>query len=272
MDSVSLLFFDCAMRSIQDDARRAALERVQLMIRLAALLGVPCHRIQLVGNGCIKETLSVESNGGRLIKSEWFDVTQAEDLRMILDQERGDFVVVGFEAHVAVLQTVLSLTKTGAHVCVVSDAVAASSDEDRALAFEQMERGGVNFDTVEMLTLKWTGGTNHPLYDRVWRMLLTASQRRKEQGPRIRCAAHPHSAGVGNMSIGEQLRAARVELGLRLIDLSVIANCSTPHLSKIESNKGNPSLALLIRICDALGKDVNELLGLNGQLGSGLID
>lgn len=67
--------------------------------------------------------------------------------------------------------------------------------------------------------------------------------------------------GTGDQSIkiGPRIRNARMTRGLRLREVATKAECSESLLSKIETNKVQPSLNTLHRIADALGITVGEL-------------
>jgi transcriptional regulator with XRE-family HTH domain len=63
-----------------------------------------------------------------------------------------------------------------------------------------------------------------------------------------------------NISVGVQLRHARLVKGLRLKDVADLSNCSESMISKIENNKVAPSLNTLHRIAKALSTSVATLL------------
>ena len=67
-------------------------------------------------------------------------------------------------------------------------------------------------------------------------------------------------ASETNVSMGVQLRHARLVKGLRLKDVADLSNCSESMISKIENNKTAPSLNTLHRIAKALGTSVATLL------------
>jgi len=59
--------------------------------------------------------------------------------------------------------------------------------------------------------------------------------------------------------MGNRLKELRKRRGLRLNAVAEMAGCSESMLSKIENNKGNPSLNLLHRIAEALGVSISNL-------------
>jgi len=70
-------------------------------------------------------------------------------------EARRQVVVVGTEAHVCVLQTVLELCWQGKEVFVVADAVGSRKPADREAALERMRRHGVEIVTREMVAFEW---------------------------------------------------------------------------------------------------------------------
>ncbi len=68
---------------------------------------------------------------------------------------RRQVVVVGTEAHVCVLQTVLELCWQGKEVFVVADAVGSRKPADKEVALARMRRHGVDIVTREMVAFEW---------------------------------------------------------------------------------------------------------------------
>ncbi|MGI3210130.1 isochorismatase family protein [Roseovarius tibetensis] len=73
-----------------------------------------------------------------------------------------DFIVLGCEAHVCVLQTVLGLLQAGHRVHVVADAVGARAPLNRDTALTRMDRAGAQIVTTEMVIFEWLGTATHP--------------------------------------------------------------------------------------------------------------
>ena len=77
---------------------------------------------------------------------------------------RPDVVVVGCEAHVCVLQTVLGLLDAGQRVYVVRDAVGARRADSKEAALRRMERHGAEIVTTEMVVFEWLQTAEHPRF------------------------------------------------------------------------------------------------------------
>lgn len=65
---------------------------------------------------------------------------------------------------------------------------------------------------------------------------------------------------INYKEIGQRIRQARINHSLTQDMLSEMVNLSTPHMSHIESGKTKLSLPTLVRIANALGCTVDELL------------
>jgi transcriptional regulator with XRE-family HTH domain len=59
---------------------------------------------------------------------------------------------------------------------------------------------------------------------------------------------------------GGKIRARRKQVGMTQAALAKAVGISAAHMSDIEANKGLPSLPLIIRIAEALGVKVDDLL------------
>lgn len=73
-------------------------------------------------------------------------------------------VVVGIEAHVCVLQTVLDLLSSGFQVHVVVDAIASRKPLDYQTALRRMESQGAVLTTVESVLFEWCESADDPQF------------------------------------------------------------------------------------------------------------
>jgi len=69
--------------------------------------------------------------------------------------DRQQWILVGAEAHVCVLQTALGLLETGREVYVVADGVASRRLQDAELALARMRAEGARIVTREMVAFEW---------------------------------------------------------------------------------------------------------------------
>ncbi len=92
-----------------------------------------------------------------------FDACRTEGFMAMLGG-KPDIVVSGCEAHVCVLQTVLSLIEAGRRVFVVRDAIGSRRAESKEAAIRRMERHGAEIVTAEMVIFEWLGSAGHPRF------------------------------------------------------------------------------------------------------------
>jgi transcriptional regulator with XRE-family HTH domain len=64
-----------------------------------------------------------------------------------------------------------------------------------------------------------------------------------------------------NETIGQRLRARRVELGLTLAEVAEKAGLSLPYVSNLERGRGNPTLEALGALARALDTPLASLIG-----------
>ena len=71
---------------------------------------------------------------------------------------RDTLIVLGCEAHVCVLQTVIDALDCAYRVVVVADAVSSRNVQDKDVAQTRLSRAGAEYVTTEMLLFEWTQG------------------------------------------------------------------------------------------------------------------
>ncbi len=65
---------------------------------------------------------------------------------------------------------------------------------------------------------------------------------------------------VDYKKVGERIRQAREEKKLTQAELGFRCGCSNNHLSHLETGQSKPSLTMLLRISNALEKDLNYFI------------
>lgn len=73
-----------------------------------------------------------------------------------------DYLIVGLETHVCVLQTALDILESGSNVHVVVDAVSSSRPLDRQTALQRIEAAGGILTTAESALFMLMKSANHP--------------------------------------------------------------------------------------------------------------
>jgi nicotinamidase-related amidase len=84
-----------------------------------------------------------------------------------IGRDKENFIIVGLETHVCVLQTTLDLIAQGKNVHVAVDAVSSSRPTDRAVALKRMENAGAFLTTAESALFMMMGSANFGNFKKV---------------------------------------------------------------------------------------------------------
>ncbi len=121
------------------------------------------------GLGPTVETLLslINPNEGPLKKvhfSCWGDANFQTRVRTL---NKKQFVLIGIETHVCVLQTAFQLLQANYTVFVVVDAVSSRKKMDHHFGLKRMKQMGVQLVTSEMVFFEWLRQTGTPEYKRL---------------------------------------------------------------------------------------------------------
>jgi nicotinamidase-related amidase len=153
------------MPAIKDG--RAVLANARRLIDAAALLGIPAFATEQNPRGLGASVAEIAAGALPTLHKMSFDATQEADFGAFLPADRPEVVVVGCEAHVCVMQTVLGLLRHGRSVFLARDAVGSRRSESKETAIARMARAGAEIVTVEMTIFEWLGTCEHPRFREV---------------------------------------------------------------------------------------------------------
>jgi len=142
------------------------------LLGVAAMLGVPVVLTEqnVAGLGATVPDVAAIANGP-VVHKMTFDACRADGFHERLSAERPDLIITGCEAHVCVLQTVLSLLEEKRHVYVVRDAIGARRAESHETAVQRMARHGADIVTTEMVVFEWLGTAEHSAFREASRLI-----------------------------------------------------------------------------------------------------
>ena len=83
------------------------------------------------------------------------DPVVEEACREQADAGRSDFIILGTEAHVCVLQTAMQIIAQGWRLAVVEDACGSRRGADKSVALERLQSAGAQRITTEMVLFEW---------------------------------------------------------------------------------------------------------------------
>lgn len=136
------------------------------MVDVAQAIGVPVlateHCPQHIGP--TEPGLRARLPDGAIVEKTHFSAVSEGALLQTPGAERQQWVVLGTEAHVCVLQTVLDLLAAGRQVFVVDNAVGSRRARDKELALQRMQQNGAEIVTREMVAFEWLEQANTPVF------------------------------------------------------------------------------------------------------------
>lgn len=141
----------------------AAVANAKRLVELAGLLDIPVRVTEQNPSGLGPTVAEAGVGEQPLAIKMTFDACRSPGFLGDLP-ERPDMVVVGCEAHVCVLQTVLGLLDAGRRVYLVRDAVGSRRAESKETAIRRMERHGAEIVTAEMVAFEWIETAEHPRF------------------------------------------------------------------------------------------------------------
>lgn len=153
------------MPAIHDGQK--VVERSALLAEAARMLDVPVIATEQNPAGLGPGVPRLRVLCDEVVKKTHFDASAEAALLTCLEPRRDELVVVGCEAHVCVLQTVLGLVGRGYDVRLVSDAIGSRNPLDRAAAIDRAAAAGVSLVTSEMVVFEWLRHSGHPAFRRL---------------------------------------------------------------------------------------------------------
>jgi len=150
------------MPAIHD--RETVIANTGRLLKAAQLVGVPVVATEQYPKGLGHTVGAVPLDGADVMEKTEFDATRNPAFSRHMRGERPDLVVVGCEAHVCVLQTVLGLLDGKRRVHVVADAIGSRAEANKAAAIERMERHGADIVSAEMVVFEWLQSADHPRF------------------------------------------------------------------------------------------------------------
>ncbi|WP_375459179.1 isochorismatase family protein [uncultured Enterovirga sp.] len=160
-----LLVIDFQSRLMPSIAEGAeAVAHARRLLDIAALLDVPVVYTEENPAGLGRTVADLApAPSARVLSKMYFDAWREPDVRAAIPDGM-EIVVVGCEAHVCVLQTVLGLRSSGRSVKVVRDAIGSRRIESRDAAIARMDRHGAEIVTAEMVAFEWLVTAEHPRF------------------------------------------------------------------------------------------------------------
>ncbi len=150
-----------------------AVEAGRRMIEAAKVLSVPILGTEQypAGLGGTCGIIAQAMHGWPIFQKTRFSGCVPAVMEEIARLNRPDIVVVGIEAHVCVLQTVLDLLRAAKRTIVCADAISSRRPLDRDIAITRMRDCGAVVTTTESVTFEWLSEANTDQFRRVLKIV-----------------------------------------------------------------------------------------------------
>lgn len=136
-------------------------QRIEWILKLATRLNIPTIVTEQYpkGLGSTLESLKTASSAYAPISKVSFSCYKASQFQKQIEQcSKKQWILIGIETHVCVLQTALDLKQhTDNDVLVVVDAVSSRFEIDHRYGLKRMKQAGVELVTAEMVFFEWLG-------------------------------------------------------------------------------------------------------------------
>jgi nicotinamidase-related amidase len=151
------------------------LQRAVILAQAARLLGIPVIGTAQQPLRLGPVVAPIHALLDRTIEKSSFDAcAQAEFMEVVINSDqsgRDELIVLGCEAHVCVLQTVLGLLHRQRRVKLVSDASGSRRSSDKIAGIDRARSAGAEIVTSEMLMFEWMGDSNHPKFREILKLI-----------------------------------------------------------------------------------------------------
>lgn len=128
------------------------------LMEAAKILSVPVIVTEQYPQGIghtVPELTSVIPPSGAVTKNTFSAAIEPDVADRIAKVDKKQFLVIGTEAHVCVMQTALSLKAQGYDVYVVADAVGSRTQKNIDLAMDRLRQNGIFVVSTEMVIFEW---------------------------------------------------------------------------------------------------------------------
>lgn len=157
------------------------LRNASFLVNAAKVLGVPVLGTEQYPKGLGPTVEPIRGMLTKVWEKQTFSaVGEGGALDFLKSDARIKVVVVGIEAHICVMQTVLDLLNQGFHVFVCVDAVSSRYAIDVKIALKRMQQAGAILVTAEACVYEWLETAANPAFKEISAMV---QERMRQIGP-----------------------------------------------------------------------------------------
>ncbi|MSR51087.1 MAG: hydrolase [Planctomycetaceae bacterium] len=148
------------------------IRNASFLVNAAKVLGVPVLGTEQYPKGLGPTVEPIRGMLTKVWEKQTFSaVGEGGALEYLKSDARIKLVVVGIEAHICVMQTVLDLLNQGFHVFVCVDAVSSRYAIDVKIALKRMQQAGAIMVTAESCVYEWLETAANPAFKEISAMV-----------------------------------------------------------------------------------------------------
>lgn len=163
------------IRAMPENDAEQMLDNSSRLLEAAGTLNIPVLLTEQYpkGLGSTEQQLTDQlAKNTSIFEKTGFSCLSADGFTDALKQSgRKQIIVIGQEAHVCVLQTVLELLNEDYQVHIVEDAVCSRKIEHKLFALQRMQQQGATISCHESVLFEWLRNSNHPDFKSISRLL-----------------------------------------------------------------------------------------------------
>ena len=157
------------------------IRNASFLVNAAKVLGVPVLGTEQYPKGLGPTVEPIRGMLTKVWEKQTFSaVGEGGALDFLKSDARIKVVVVGIEAHICIMQTVLDLLNQGFHVFVCVDAVSSRYAIDVKIALKRMQQAGAILVTAEACVYEWLETAANPAFKEISAMV---QERMRQIGP-----------------------------------------------------------------------------------------
>jgi nicotinamidase-related amidase len=145
---------------------------IRRLLDAAKLFGLPVLATEQYPKGLGATAAELAGRLGPIVAKTAFSCAACDSVAGELERlPVHQWLVVGIEAHVCVLQTVLDLLSAGFRVFVAVDAVGSRSEIDCRVALARMDSAGATLTTCESAMFEWCVDSTAPQFKQLSQLI-----------------------------------------------------------------------------------------------------
>jgi len=158
-----------------DNILATVLRNSTTLIEAATKLSIPVIRTEQYpkGLGATRtELLAASNENTTVLEKTCFSSCGANGIESLLSNpERDQWIILGMEAHICVLQTCMELLEQNKTVFIVADGICSRNKQNFKNAIARMREAGAIITNTESVLFEWLRDASHPQFKELSRLI-----------------------------------------------------------------------------------------------------